>query len=37
MRYIYSKIDPDELLHIIHKSSEFYTIEEGHRRDVVGE
>ncbi len=37
MRYIYSKIDPDELLHIIHKSSEFYTIEEGHRRDIVGE
>ena len=34
---IYSKVEPDRLLHIIHKVDEFYTIEEGHRRDVVGE
>jgi cupin fold WbuC family metalloprotein len=34
---IYSKVEPDKLLHIIHKVDEFYTIDEGHRRDVVGE
>ena len=37
MKQIYSKIEPDRLLHIIHKVDEFYTIEEGNRRDVVGE
>ena len=37
MKLIYSKIEPDKLLHIIHKADEFYTIENGHRRDVVGE
>ena len=37
MELIYSKIRPRMLLHIIHKADEFYTIEEGHRRDVVGE
>jgi len=37
MELIYSKIEPKRLLHIIHRSDEFYTIEEGHRRDVVGE
>ena len=36
MRKIYSKVEPNKLLHIIHKADEFYTIEEGHRRDVVG-
>tara|TARA_R100000008_G_C3483489_1_gene115048 strand:+ start:104 stop:529 length:426 start_codon:yes stop_codon:yes gene_type:complete len=37
MEMIYSKLDPNKLLHIVHRLSEFYTIEEGHRRDVVGE
>ena len=37
MKLIYSKVEPDRLLHIIHKKYEFYTINEGHRRDVVGE
>ncbi len=37
MKYIYSKVDPAELLHIIHIVDEFYMIEDGHRRDVVGE
>jgi cupin fold WbuC family metalloprotein len=37
MELIYSKIEPDKLLHIIHKVDEFYTIGKGHRRDVVGE
>ncbi len=37
MKQIYSKIEPDRLLHIIHTVDEFYTIEEGNRRDVVGE
>ena len=37
MELIYSKKQPEKLLHIIHKSDEFHTIEDGHRRDVVGE
>ena len=37
MDLIYSKKEPNRLLHIIHRSDEFYTIEDGHRRDVVGE
>ena len=37
MKKIYSKVEPNKLLHIIHKVDEFYTIKEGHRRDVVGE
>tara|TARA_Y100000593_G_scaffold94543_1_gene194159 strand:+ start:2070 stop:2501 length:432 start_codon:yes stop_codon:yes gene_type:complete len=36
MKKIYSKKEPDKLLHIIHRVDEFYTIEDGHRRDVVG-
>ena len=37
MQLIYSKVEPQKLLHIIHKVGEFYTIEEGHRRDLVEE
>ena len=37
MKKIYSKVEPNKLLHIIHRADEFYTIEDGHRRDVVGE
>ena len=37
MKKVYSKIEPDRLLHIVHRSNEFYTIEDGHRRDIVGE
>ena len=37
MQLIYSKVEPQKLLHIIHKVDEFYTIEEGHRRDLVEE
>ena len=37
MKLIYSKVEPDRLLHIIHYIQEFYTTEDGHRRDVVGE
>ena len=36
MKKIYSKIEPNKLLHIIHKADEFYTIEDSHRRDIVG-
>lgn len=36
MEKIYSKIRPRMLLHIIHRVDEFNTIEEGHRRDIVG-
>jgi len=36
MKLIYSKIQPNKLLHIIHKADEFYTIEDSHRRDIVG-
>ena len=35
MQLIYSKVEPQKLLHIIHKVDEFYTIEEGHRRNLV--
>jgi len=28
MKLLYSKVEPDRLLHIIHKLDEFYTIEE---------
>ena len=34
---IYSKVEPKKLLHMVHRVDEFYTIPEGHRRDVVGE
>ncbi len=37
MKLLYSKVDPSKLLHIIHYAQEFHTIENGHRRDVVGE
>ena len=37
MDKIYSKVEPSKLLHIIHYTQEFHTIENGHRRDVVGE
>ena len=37
MELIYSKLNPDKLLHIIHRESDFYNIDEGVRRDVVGE
>ena len=37
MNKIYSKVNTDQLLHIIHRQDEFHTIEDGHRRDVVGE
>jgi hypothetical protein len=37
MKKIYSKVNTEQLLHIIHKQNEFHTIEDGHRRDVVGE
>jgi len=36
MKLIYSKTKPEKLLHIIHRVDEFYTIDDGHRRDVVG-
>ena len=37
MELIYSKINPDKLLHIIHRESDFYTMDDGVRRDIVGE
>ena len=37
MKFLYSKVEPNKLLHIIHKVDEFYTIEDGHRRDIVGD
>ena len=37
MKLLYSKVEPNKLLHIIHQAAEFYTIEEGHRRGVVDE
>ena len=37
MEIIYSKIDPKKILHMIHRVDEFYTIKDGHRRDIVAE
>jgi len=37
MKLIYSKVEPDRLLHIVHREESFFDIGEGHRRDVVGE
>tara|TARA_R100000008_G_C3581173_1_gene168619 strand:- start:1924 stop:2355 length:432 start_codon:yes stop_codon:yes gene_type:complete len=38
MEKIYSKVEKDKLLHMVHRADEFYTIEgDGVRRDVVGE
>ena len=37
MEKIYSKVESDKLLHIIHRVEDFYNIEGGFRRDVVGE
>lgn len=36
MEFLHSKIKPNKLLHIVHRVDEFYTIKDGHRRDVVG-
>ena len=38
MEKIYSKVEPNKLLHMVHRADEFDTIEgDGIRRDVVGE
>ena len=37
MEKIYSKVEPDRLLHIIHKESDFYNMDDEFRRDIVGE
>ena len=36
MELIYSKVEPDRLLHIVHRVESFFDIEDGHRRDIVG-
>jgi hypothetical protein len=35
MKKIYSKIQPEMLLHIIHRADDFQTIEKGGRRDII--
>ena len=37
MDLIYSKVEPGRLLHIIHKESDFYNMDDEFRRDIVGE
>ena len=37
MELIYSKIEPNRLLHIVHRVDEFYKMKDGFRRDVIGE
>ena len=37
MENIYSKLEPSRILHIIHRKQDFYQIEDGFRRNVVGE
>ena len=35
MEIIYSKLEPNKVLHIVHRANEFYNIQEGHRKDIV--
>tara|TARA_B100000586_G_scaffold164369_1_gene119799 strand:+ start:350 stop:781 length:432 start_codon:yes stop_codon:yes gene_type:complete len=35
MEIIYSKLEPNNILHIVHRANEFYNIQEGHRKDIV--
>ena len=35
MEIIYSKLEPNKVLHIVHRVNEFYNIHEGHRKDIV--
>ena len=37
MELIYSKINPNQVLHIIHREKEFNNITNGHRVDIVDE
>ena len=37
MENIYSKLESSRILHIIHRKQDFYQIEDGFRRNVVGE
>ena len=37
MELIYSKINPDKILHIVHRAIEFDNINDGHRVDIVDE
>ena len=37
MKNIYSKLEPSKILHIIHRKQDFYHIEDGFRRNVVGD
>ena len=35
MEIIYSKLEPNKILHIVHRANEFYNIQEGYRKDIV--
>ena len=35
MEIIYSKLEPNKILHIVHRGNEFNNIKEGHRKDIV--
>lgn len=37
MKFIYSKVDPSRILHIVHRAQEFYKINNGIRTNVVDE
>jgi len=37
MELIYSKAEPERILHIIHRKEDFYNIENGYRKNVVEE
>lgn len=37
MEIICSKLDPKKILHIVHRASEFYNIQNGKRTDIVDE
>ena len=35
MEIIYSKLNPKKILHIVHRANEFYSTQEGHRKNIV--
>ena len=35
MEIIYSKQNPKMILHIVHRANEFYSIQDGHRKDII--
>ena len=35
MEIIYSKLEPNKILHIVYRVNEFYDVQKGHRKDII--